>query len=250
MTLLKVDPPAIIRFKVDKPDTESHKSIITIENTGSDPAAFKLKTTAPDSFGLKPNTGTLKPGEKAQVQVLLQLKGIDKAHNAKFQIQAAKSDDTSLPSKEQWTAWSKEPNRVQEHLLTVLCDAMGAAGGTRSAPVTPEMLKSFGQGGSGLPGAPNTEQLLQYSLVLEREVKVVQEHVLRFKQSREHVPQSKQRALVAAGVVFLLSRLLRRRANHNGFFALLYVMMRDSAFTAAVALAFALGQQRKLRAGA
>lgn len=243
MTLMKVDPPAIIRFKVDKQDPESMKKIITLENPGSEIAAFKLKTTAPDAFVLRPNTGTLKPGEKAQVQVILQLKSIDKAQGARFQIQAAKSDGgAETRTKEQLQVWWKEQTKVQDAILSVLCEVVGGTGG-RAAPASPNRSGALGP----VPEV-STEQLEKYHAALEREVKALQEHVLRLKTVVEHMSASKQQALIVAGAVFVLSRLARRRANYSGLFALLLVMLRDGAFAATAALAFSLGQQRKLRA--
>ncbi|KAG2218265.1 hypothetical protein INT45_000402 [Circinella minor] len=45
---------------------------ITIQNPGNVPVSFKVKTTAPKQYCVKPNTGRIEPNEHVQVQVYLQ----------------------------------------------------------------------------------------------------------------------------------------------------------------------------------
>lgn len=242
MTLLKVDPPAVIRFKADRRDKASTMCVITLENPGSEPVAFKVKTTAPDAFGLRPSAGSVPPGGNQEVQVILQLKGIEKAHNSRFQIQAARHDQSVAAANESWAIWAKEAGRVQEHLLNVLCTIVGAPASPSDAPAA--------KGSSpDKPQKVKTEDLQTYARVLEKEVRGMQEHVLRLKQCAELLPETKKRAVAVAAAVFVLSRLLRYRARHGGNLGVLCVSLRDGVLAAAATLAFALGQQRKLRAG-
>ena len=48
--------------------------------------AFKIKTTAPKRYCVRPNVGLLKPGETSDVKVLLQPGETDEKH--KFQVQS------------------------------------------------------------------------------------------------------------------------------------------------------------------
>ncbi|KAM0753545.1 PapD-like protein [Meredithblackwellia eburnea MCA 4105] len=55
-------------FTTDKPV----KQTLTITNPNSSPVAFKVKTTAPKQYCVRPNAGKIEPGQSCQVLVLLQ----------------------------------------------------------------------------------------------------------------------------------------------------------------------------------
>ena len=62
-------------------------SNISVSNpTENDVIAFKIKTTAPKRYCVRPNVGLLKPGETSDVKVLLQPGETDEKH--KFQVQS------------------------------------------------------------------------------------------------------------------------------------------------------------------
>ncbi|KAJ3345704.1 phosphatidylinositol-binding protein scs2 [Kappamyces sp. JEL0680] len=73
---------------------------LTIINSQSDATlAFKVKTTAPKQFVVRPNAGKLSPGEKVEVAVILQLKdgaAVDTKRKDKFLVQAIKIPSSLL----------------------------------------------------------------------------------------------------------------------------------------------------------
>ncbi|KAK4704405.1 hypothetical protein P7C70_g1797, partial [Phenoliferia sp. Uapishka_3] len=63
-------PAATLAFQ--RPLTQLVKQTLTIANPNSSPIAFKVKTTAPKQYCVRPNSGRVEAGESCQVQVLLQ----------------------------------------------------------------------------------------------------------------------------------------------------------------------------------
>ncbi|EGV64582.1 phosphatidylinositol-binding protein scs2 [Yamadazyma tenuis] len=62
--------PATLEFKGDflSPSTE----YLSISNTSSGPLAFKVKTTAPKLYSVRPNASIVGPGESVKVAIILQ----------------------------------------------------------------------------------------------------------------------------------------------------------------------------------
>jgi len=56
----------------NRPFTNSIKRILTISNNNAQPVAFKVKTTAPKLYCVRPNTGRIEPGDSVDVSVMLQ----------------------------------------------------------------------------------------------------------------------------------------------------------------------------------
>ncbi|PWN43950.1 hypothetical protein IE81DRAFT_53770 [Ceraceosorus guamensis] len=54
------------------PLTQLVKRSLQVSNPHAQPVAFKVKTTAPKQYCVRPNSGRIEPGEKVEVQVLLQ----------------------------------------------------------------------------------------------------------------------------------------------------------------------------------
>ncbi|PNS14146.1 Vesicle-associated membrane protein-associated protein [Sphaceloma murrayae] len=62
--------PAELGFK--RPFTQEVSQILRLYNPGSNPVAFKVKTTAPKQYCVRPNSGRIEPKADVEVQVLLQ----------------------------------------------------------------------------------------------------------------------------------------------------------------------------------
>ncbi|KAG1716057.1 hypothetical protein ID866_1083 [Astraeus odoratus] len=56
----------------NRPFTQLVKKILTVTNNNSLPVAFKVKTTAPKLYCVRPNSGRIEPGDSVDVQVMLQ----------------------------------------------------------------------------------------------------------------------------------------------------------------------------------
>ena len=54
------------------PFQQEVSQVLRIRNPHSDPVAFKVKTTAPKQYCVRPNSGRIDPGSEVEVQVLLQ----------------------------------------------------------------------------------------------------------------------------------------------------------------------------------
>ncbi|KAL8561547.1 hypothetical protein ACOMHN_024783 [Nucella lapillus] len=69
--LLTISPADELNFVVDE-NTQEASDVITLTNTLVYPIAFKVKTTAPEKYRVRPSTGVVKPGEVFEVHVYLQ----------------------------------------------------------------------------------------------------------------------------------------------------------------------------------
>ncbi|GAB7361409.1 hypothetical protein MBLNU230_g1465t1 [Neophaeotheca triangularis] len=66
---VELDPPEL-GFK--RPFTHEVSQVLRLHNPTSDPIAFKVKTTAPKQYCVRPNSGRIEGGRDVEVQVLLQ----------------------------------------------------------------------------------------------------------------------------------------------------------------------------------
>ncbi|EGD91403.1 hypothetical protein H112_01207 [Trichophyton rubrum D6] len=73
--------PGELGFK--RPFTKEVTEILYLRNPNSDPVAFKVKTTAPKHYCVRPNSGRIEPGKQVEVQVLLQAMKEDPPLDAK-----------------------------------------------------------------------------------------------------------------------------------------------------------------------
>ncbi|KAG2162745.1 VAMP-associated protein [Aureobasidium pullulans] len=99
--------PVELGFK--RPFTHEVAQVLRLYNKNSDPVAFKVKTTAPKQYCVRPNSGRIEPGQDVEVQVLLQAMREDPPLDAKcrdkFLVQSvAISADKEYPNVSQ--IWS------------------------------------------------------------------------------------------------------------------------------------------------
>jgi hypothetical protein len=62
--------PVELGFK--RPFQHEVSQTLRLKNPHSDPIAFKVKTTAPKQYCVRPNSGRIEPGKDVEVQILLQ----------------------------------------------------------------------------------------------------------------------------------------------------------------------------------
>ncbi|KAF2431812.1 vesicle-associated membrane protein-associated protein A [Tothia fuscella] len=77
---VELDPPEL-HFK--RPFDKEVSQILRLTNPHNEPVAFKVKTTAPKQYCVRPNSGRIDPGGYVEVQVLLQAMKQDPAPDAK-----------------------------------------------------------------------------------------------------------------------------------------------------------------------
>ncbi|KAF9468507.1 PapD-like protein [Collybia nuda] len=78
---VSLNPSSSLGFK--RPLTQLVKRSLTITNNNSQPIAFKVKTTAPKLYCVRPNSGRVEPGESVDVSVMLQALREEPPMNAK-----------------------------------------------------------------------------------------------------------------------------------------------------------------------
>jgi hypothetical protein len=89
---MELSPQDEIVFKVGDPAATS-KNTLTINNKFSETIAFKVKTTAPNQFVVRPNSGKIAPGEDCKVTIILQVskaESLDVKKREKFLVQGIK----------------------------------------------------------------------------------------------------------------------------------------------------------------
>ncbi|KAI5359767.1 putative major sperm protein (MSP) [Septoria linicola] len=79
-----------------RPFTHEVSQVLRLHNPNSEPVAFKVKTTAPKQYCVRPNSGRIDPGGDVEVQVLLQAMKEDPPLDArcrdKFLVQSVAID--------------------------------------------------------------------------------------------------------------------------------------------------------------
>jgi len=119
--MLKLTPPDKISFR--PPFNSVSNSELLLQNPTRQTLAFKIKTTAPKRYCVRPNAGIVEPNDEAEVQVMLQPGSIEERH--KFQIQSIIVPDINIQelSKEELakklnSLWSDSSNTVMCSKLT------------------------------------------------------------------------------------------------------------------------------------
>ncbi|MCJ1279970.1 phosphatidylinositol-binding protein scs2 [Puttea exsequens] len=86
---VSLDPPEL-GFR--RPFTHEVTQLLRLSNPSKDPIAFKVKTTAPKQYCVRPNSGRIEVGSEVEVQVLLQAMREDPPEDArcrdKFLVQS------------------------------------------------------------------------------------------------------------------------------------------------------------------
>ncbi|THV00836.1 VAMP-associated protein [Dendrothele bispora CBS 962.96] len=112
-----------------RPLTTLVKRALTITNPNAQPVAFKVKTTAPKLYCVRPNSGRIEPGQSVEVSVMLQALKEEPPLTAKckdkFLIQstAITPEKESKPLQEIWTVpegATDDANKVHQQKLRVV----------------------------------------------------------------------------------------------------------------------------------
>ncbi|KAF9649397.1 VAMP-associated protein [Thelephora ganbajun] len=83
-----------------RPLTQTVKRTLTISNNNVQPVAFKVKTTAPKLYCVRPNSGRVEPGQSVEVQVMLQAMKEEPPLAAKCKDKFLIQSTTITPEKE------------------------------------------------------------------------------------------------------------------------------------------------------
>jgi len=123
---VNLSPATALGF--NRPFTDPVKQTLTVSNYNREPVAFKVKTTAPKAYCVRPNSGRLEPGEHVEIQVILQPMKEDPPPSAKckdkFLVQSLQITpamvDVTLPN--MWAMAESDPgsNPVHQQRLKVV----------------------------------------------------------------------------------------------------------------------------------
>ena len=118
---VEISPSAQLGFP--RPLTQVVKRSLFLTNSNSQPVAFKVKTTAPKQYCVRPNSGRMEAGERVEVQVLLQPLKEEPPMSAKcrdkFLIQSAiiTPEKETIPIADFWVQQETQKDAIAEHKI-------------------------------------------------------------------------------------------------------------------------------------
>ncbi|KAI0688876.1 PapD-like protein [Earliella scabrosa] len=118
---VSLNPSSVLGF--NRPFTQSVKRSLQITNNNAQPVAFKVKTTAPKLYCVRPNSGRVEPGETVEVAVMLQAMKEDLPTNAKCKDKFLIQSTTITPEKESMSLqdmWNVEGDEVHSQKIRVV----------------------------------------------------------------------------------------------------------------------------------
>ncbi|KAF8459125.1 PapD-like protein [Terfezia claveryi] len=134
--------PSELGFR--RPFTQEVTQSLTIKNTHYEPVAFKVKTTAPKQYCVRPNSGRIEAGQSVTVKVLLQAMKEDPPADFrcrdKFLVQsvAITADKESQSAAEIWTYVDKnDKGAIEERKIRVVfLPVEGESNGLNTVPTS------------------------------------------------------------------------------------------------------------------
>ncbi|CAE7731708.1 VAPA [Symbiodinium pilosum] len=176
MTLLELDPSTTLHFCKTPTNTSPNRKL-RLTNKTSGPVAFKVKTTAPKSYLVRPSAATLSPHGSEEVTIILQPPG--EGQNHRFLVQAVAVSSSNQVSREQWSEFKKE--QIEEQRLNVVLEE------SETEPATTHQ-DNFGFGCGSVDAsraggeAPvdlqvKYDELVQYTLMLEKQKKKLEAEI-------------------------------------------------------------------------
>lgn len=204
MTLLKLLPDDALHFELNKTAGQPTR-ILKLNNVSNGCVAFKVKTTAPKSYLVRPSAGTIKPGDNMEVQIILQ-PGTEKDSTSshRFLVQAVVAPDGEAVSRDAWSEFPKD--KIQEARLNVVVETRDVEDPTSAK--TESALASASPNDTSTDLAMKYDELVQYTLMLEKEKKKLEDDLTVQKRSSGGggaEGYTKTQLLIVALVVFLLS---------------------------------------------
>ncbi|GAB6019310.1 hypothetical protein CHUAL_000905 [Chamberlinius hualienensis] len=116
-----ISPSHILLFPNGQQDNDANTTLI-LANDKSSVVAFKVKTTAPSKYRVRPGNGILAPGGKAEVIItLLAGNSVNDRSQDKFLVLGMEIDDENIDPTELADVWRRSPKeKLMEHKL--YCD--------------------------------------------------------------------------------------------------------------------------------
>lgn len=203
--LVRVHPEKALEFPL-----VLYSSVTTpliLDNITSSTVAFKIKTTAPRGYLVRPSSGLIQAGQSKEIQVILQpLQSVEQASPShRFLIQTTICDSSvEQLTKDFWHELNKE--QLFEHRLSVIFkqESMGVSEPLASSSIglsssvsqgVPVSVISSGAAQSSGSGALTStvdsefknkyDELVQYCLALEKQSNELKEEVVSLKEKLE-----------------------------------------------------------------
>lgn len=131
MSLVSVSPEEIVFPSVINQEAVF---LLKVKNTTSSPVAFKVKTTAPKNYLVKPSAGTIPGNGVSEIKITLNKQSTEPTSNGdRFLVQAVKTVNGKEMGKEEWSSVDK--SSIQElRLHVVFSGSAGSASPAASAP--------------------------------------------------------------------------------------------------------------------
>lgn len=119
--LISVSPDGLIKFAVEN---NEYVSTLQIKNISSKPISFKVKTTTPEKFRVRPGHGCIEPSETAVISITLMVayKSSNLAKD-KFLILSSSIENSKMTSEELVNFW-KKPVLKKENQIHLRCAAL------------------------------------------------------------------------------------------------------------------------------
>ncbi|XP_017780152.1 PREDICTED: vesicle-associated protein 2-1-like [Nicrophorus vespilloides] len=147
---LRISPSSVVNFVKDK---DEYSSVLELQNVSKQHLSYKMKTTTPEKFRVKPSAGVLSPGESATVVVSIhpafQLNGCSKD---KFLILFLPIESPTMTSQELSELWKNSLNNksIRQRRLRCAVDATleelkggGGVGGGGGSGVDAQMRPCY-----------------------------------------------------------------------------------------------------------
>jgi len=153
MQLLTVNPEKTLVFNVEDLQAPCTTKL-TLENSSDKYVAFKIKTTAPKSYLVRPSAGVVDPNGNQEVQIILQPLTTAPSEQCqdRFLVQACMVESAQTLSREAWTELQKD--QVQDQRLSVQMDITDSKSSKRGG----ELQTKY-------------EELTQFCVALEKQKK-------------------------------------------------------------------------------
>jgi len=132
--ILKIDPPVELTFT--GPFHQAVSSVMTLTNPSERKVCFKIKTTAPKRYCVKPNSGVIDPMQTVQIAVSLQPFDFDPQdkNRHKFMVQSMYAPPGEINQESLWKeADSSQLMDSKLKCLFLLPESNGVEGGNRDS---------------------------------------------------------------------------------------------------------------------
>eukprot|EP00382_Lankesteria_abbotti_P003838 CAMPEP_0113847358 /NCGR_PEP_ID=MMETSP0372-20130328/1828_1 /TAXON_ID=340204 /ORGANISM="Lankesteria abbotti" /LENGTH=229 /DNA_ID=CAMNT_0000816623 /DNA_START=99 /DNA_END=785 /DNA_ORIENTATION=- /assembly_acc=CAM_ASM_000359 len=185
--LLKITP-SVIEFPVVL--DQSITSTLRLENVSKEKVTFKIKTTAPKSYLVRPSTGVVAAGSFQEVLIILQPLNAEPtgASTDRFLVQAALAPDGNIPSREFWSSLPK--TEVSDQRFGVVFKREfdnGDAGGVF------RMKESDGSGTGSIPA--DYDQLAAEHELLQKNFKFLESEKARLERDLDNMRERLRQAV-------------------------------------------------------